>query len=334
MISKLLDTIAASPPAEVKALVELMGTGVLDDKYRQLVNDHLSTSPQYQERKILLETGHFSGTDLLQLIDACGGGKGTSLHVLTPLVSQLVDWMLVSDSGVALPNALVRYRWNKKKIATFIALKILDNVLLGPSYVAQKYRQSVPAIFVKKGQDEFTGTGFLASNKANATKHAIVTAKHNVDPTEGITFSGFGSPDGASYHALAQDWILHPSVDLAAMPVECSKGPIPIYPVGEARVLARTITLGYPRIATAADTYVLAHGGELNAVVTAFDKQDYLIISNVVAPGNSGGPVLDESGICVGMVVRSFETKHEGGVSSANAALPATAILNFIALIL
>jgi hypothetical protein len=147
-------------------------------------------------------------------------------------------------------------------------------------------------------------------------------------------FDNYGSPDGVSYRALAQAWILHPSIDLAAMPVECSKGPIPIYPLGEARVLARTITLGYPRIATAADTYVLAHGGELNAVVTAFDKQDYLIISNVVAPGNSGGPVLDESGICVGMVVRSFETRHEGGVSSANAALPATAILNFIALIL
>lgn len=334
MISKLLDTIAANPPAEVKALVQLMGTVVLDDKYRQLVTDHLSTSPEFQQRKSLLELGYFSGMDFLQLIHACGGGRGTNSQVLTPLLNQLVDWMLVSDLGVVLPNALVRYQWNKQRIATFIALKILDNVLLGPSYVAQKYRQSVPAILVKKGQDEFTGTGFLATNKANATKHLIVTAKHNVDPTEGITFSELRSPEAGSYRKLAQAWILHPSADLAAMPVECSEPPIPIYPVGKARVLARTITLGYPRIATAADTYVLAHQGELNAVVTGFDKQDYLIISNAVAPGNSGGPVLDESGICVGMVVRSFETKHEGGVSYANAALPATAILNFIASIL
>jgi V8-like Glu-specific endopeptidase len=334
MISKLLDTVGTSPPAEVTALIKLMETAVQDDKYRQLVNDHLSTSPQFQERKILLETGHFSGMDLLQLIHACGDGKGTRLPVLTPLVSQLVDWGLVSDSGVALPNALVRYNWHKERIARFTALNILDNVLLGPSYVAQKYRQSVPAIFVKKGQDELTGTGFLASNKINGTKHVIVTAKHNVDPTEGITFSGFGSPDGVTYRALAEAWMLHPSVDLAAMPVECSEAPISIYPVGEARILARTITLGYPRIATAADTYVLAHGGELNAVVTGFDKQDYLIISNVVAPGNSGGPVLDESGTCIGMVVRSFETVHEGGVSSANAALPAAAIFNFLALVL
>ncbi len=89
---------------------------------------------------------------------------------------------------------------------------------LGPEGDEQHYRQSVPAIFVKKGQDEFTGTGFLATNKANATKHVIVTVKHNVDPTEGITFSGFGSPDGVSYRTLVQAWILHPSVDLAAMP--------------------------------------------------------------------------------------------------------------------
>jgi S1-C subfamily serine protease len=105
-------------------------------------------------------------------------------------------------------------------------------VLLGPSYVARKYRQSVPPIFVRKGQDEYTGTGFLASNKASEGKRVIVTAKHNVDPVEGITFSAFGSPDGVSYRGLAQAWTLHPSVDLAAMPVECSEVPIPIYPVG------------------------------------------------------------------------------------------------------
>lgn len=115
------------------------------------------------------------------------------------------------------------------------------------------------------------------------------------------------------------------------MPVECSEAPTPIYPVGVARVLARTITLGYPLIATTDAPYLLAHGGELNAIVRNYKGEESLIISNLVAPGNSGGPVLDEAGLCVGMVVRALESKHEGGMSTANAALPSSAILEFIA---
>lgn len=331
MIGKLLDTIASNPPREIKALIELMGIAVQDEKYRQLVNKELAKFPDFQKRKALLESGLFSGADLVQLVHACGDGRGTGVQIVASMLNQLNEWMLVSDSGLLIPNGYVRYQWNKARIAQFNALRILDNVLLGPAYVAQKYRKSVPAVFVKKGGDEYTGTGFLATNRADAKKHVIVTAKHNVDPGEGITFTSLGSPQGVSYRPLAPDWCLHPKLDLAVMPVECSEAPIPIYPVAVARVLSRTIALGYPRIATADGPYLLAHGGELNAVVTNYYGEERLIISNVVAPGNSGGPVLDEAGLCVGMVVNAFETAHEGGVSTANAALPSSVILEFIA---
>ena len=75
----------------------------------------------------------------------------------------------------------------------------------------------------------------------------------------------------------------------------------------------------------------MAHGGELNASVKSYNGGEHLIISNMVAPGNSGGPVLDEAGLCIGMVVSAFETAHEGGISTANAAIPSGPILDFIA---
>ena len=326
MIGTLLDTIASSPPQELKALVKLMGIAVQDAEYRLLVNNELTKFPEFQSRKALLESGFFSGRDFSQLVLACGDGSGANLQILTSMLHQLKDWMLVDDIGLLLSNGYVRYKWKKERIALFIALRILDNIVLGPTYVAQKYQQSVPPIFVKKGEDEYTGTGFIATNRADAKKHVIVTARHNVDPHEGIAFRAFGLAQGVSYSPLATDWLLHPKLDLAVMPVECSESPIPIYPVGRASVLSRTISLGYPRIATTDAPYLLAHGGELNAIVTTYYGEERLIISNVVAPGNSGGPVLNEAGLCVGMVVNAFETAHEGGVSTANAAIPSNAI--------
>lgn len=334
LIDTLINTIAVNPPAEVQALIKLIDVVLQEDKYKQLVREELKDLPNFHERKNLLEAGHFSGLDLSQLLLACGAKNGVNTTVISSLVNQLVNWMLISDNQIAFPNGLVRFLWNKNRIVPFRALAILDNLLLGPSYVAQKYRQSVPPIFVKKGDDEFTGTGFLTTNQANASEFVIVTAKHNVNPADGIVSVSLGPVAGATYTALASDWILHPSLDLAAMPVKCNNAPVPIHPVGGARVLARTITLGYPRIATTAESYLFAQGGELNALVDTFHKESYLIISNAVAPGNSGGPVLDEVGLCLGMVVRSFETRHEGGVSVANAALPAVEILNFVSSVL
>lgn len=332
MIRKLKDEMAANPPPEVKALIQLMGMALIKDQYSALVNKELGKSPDFAQRKALLEAGNFLGRDLVQLIHAIIGGSGTSYPVVGSLIDQLVEWMLVIDAGVLVPNGVTRYMWNKSRIAQFFALRILDNVILGPSYVAQKYRQSVPAVFVRKDGINYTGTGFLVTNRADAKTFVIVTAKHNVDTNHGITFVGFSSPEGISYTPLADNWTLHPELDMALMLASCNDDAIPIFPVSEARVLTRTITLGYPRIATTDAPYLLAHGGELNAIVSNYYGESRLIISNLVAPGNSGGPVLDEAGLCVGMVVASFETEHDGGITStANAAIPSSAILDFIA---
>ncbi|WP_458759163.1 S1 family peptidase [Afipia sp. TerB] len=303
---------------------------LVDDQYRALVNNQLRAFPDFAKRERLLETGYFLGSDLVQLVHASGDGSGTAVHIVGSLLDQLIEWMLVVDAGVLVPNGLMRYQWNKPRIAQFIALHILDNVLLGPTYVAQKYRQSVPPVFVRKGEDDYTGTGFLVTNRGDQQKFVVVTAKHNVDPADGITFVGFGSAEDVTYTSLADDWILHPTLDIALMPVACSKTAIPIYPVGDATALSRTITLGYPRIATTDAPYLLAHGGEINAVVSDYYGEQRLIISNIVAPGNSGGPVLNEAGLCVGMVVNAFETSHQGGVSVANAAILSGPILEFI----
>jgi S1-C subfamily serine protease len=207
--------------------------------------------------------------------------------------------------------------------------------LLGRQHVVRKYTPSVPAIVVDKNGVERVGTGFLVHNHYSGTHFNgngfIVTAKHNIDPSEKIRFLRFESPSAVQFTALADDWICHPDLDMAAIPIATAPELIPIYPLGDAGILSRTISMGFPSVATTDGLYLLAHNGELNAIITSYlDKKEYLVISNNVSPGSSGGPVLEDSGLCIGMVIRALETEHEGGRTKTNAAIPAGEIQRFL----
>ncbi|MBD8686489.1 MULTISPECIES: S1 family peptidase [unclassified Rhizobium] len=330
MVARLLDEIGANPPKDCGALMKLLELAAQPDSYREFVNRNSSGLPNFEARKSLLEMGHFQSQDFLHLLYACGDGEGISSAVVMPLLRRLIEWGLVVDHTMFGSHAYVNYSWEQGRIGVFNDLRVVDNILFGASYVARKYRSSVPAVYVRRGEDEYTGTGFLVTNRVDRRKCVIVTAKHNVDPEDGITFIGLNEPNGSTFNPVSGNWILHPKLDLALLEVECNDAIAPIFPVGYPLVLTRTITLGYPRIATTDSSYLLAHSGELNAIVNTYHGEDRLIISNVVAPGNSGGPVLDEAGLCLGVIVNSFETQHEGGVEKANSAIPAKHVLEFI----
>ncbi len=330
MIAKLIDELATTPPPELGALIRLLEIVIDQKSYRDLFVEVFKEFPNFEKRQTSFELGHFNDLEFTQLIHACGDGRRTTIYLLQPLLQRLKDWGLVLDNGAFGGNSF-KYQWHRKRISGFAALGILDNVLLGAGYIAMKYRRSVPAIFINKNGDDYTGTGFITTSRPDSAKYVVITAKHNVDADYGIKFINFSKPEGYEYKPLSEKWILHPKLDLALLPIQCSALPVPIFPVGSPMILSRTITLGYPRIATTDDSYVLAHGGELNAIVNTYFGDQHLIISNAVAPGNSGGPVLDEAGLCIGLVVSSFETEHEGGVNKANAAIPSRDILDFIA---
>ena len=71
------------------------------------------------------------------------------------------------------------------------------------------------------------------------------------------------------------------------------------------------------------------HRGEVNAIADLYvQRSPAIIISNLVAPGSSGGPVLTVDGRCVGMTIRWLEGEMEDGEKTRfSAALPALAIL-------
>jgi S1-C subfamily serine protease len=295
----------------------------------------ITSMRRHEQRKTLLELGYFDLMDLTTLLIATGRPGGVNLRTVNVLLDKMVEWSLVIDNDLGETTQFVRYSWAKPAISFFSMLRILDNVLLGRTHVVNKYASSVPAIIVAKNGTEQIGTGFLVHNfysgsPFNGDGH-IVTAKHNVDPSDNISFRNFIGPQSVTFEPRANQWTLHPTRDIAAMPVVAKGAIVPIYPFGTPAVLSRTISLGYPTISSTDRAYLLAHNGEINAVVTSYlDQQKYLLISNDVSPGNSGGPVLDDAGLCVGMVVRALEGQYEDGLSKANAAIPANEIQAFI----
>jgi S1-C subfamily serine protease len=336
MIQRLSDTFGINPPQEVEKFFRLFNVVLSDDAYKALVLAELGDGHDFDQRKLLLEFGNFNIGDLCQLLVAVDPQKtGVRIPIVSALLRRLLDWALVFDNDFGLANQYARYSWSKEAIGLFRTLDILDNVLLGRQHIVQKYSPSVPAIIVEKDGVERVGTGFLVhdhySGKFFSGRGFIVTAKHNVDREERSKFLRFGGDASLQFEPEGTEWSCHPTLDLAAMRVTTSSQAKPLYPLGDPLVLSPTISMGYPAIATTDGSYLLAHSGELNALVTSYlDKQSYLVISNDVSPGNSGGPVLDDSGLCVGMVIRALETEHEGGTSKRNVALRATEIQQFI----
>jgi S1-C subfamily serine protease len=184
------------------------------------------------------------------------------------------------------------------------------------------------AIEVVKGEDIHVGTGFFVNSGVHGA--VLVTAKHNIDPDEGVSVRGLVGASGSRYQ-IKSEWIRHSTADLAFVPIELRGEPDPINLASSSEILEQTITLGFPKVSTADDAYLLAHRGELNAKIKSYqDQSEYLLISNIVSPGSSGSPVLNMDGEAIGLVVRSLETRHEGGINTVSSAVPAQAIAQFI----
>jgi S1-C subfamily serine protease len=276
-----------------------------------------------------LKEGKFRTADLVMLVHSFSPTGSTSAAAVTRIMKKLLDVGLMDDLDLQL-RGHYPYAWCKENIRAAIQRDILPNLLLGPSFIVKRYRSSVVAIEVEKNKDVHVGTGFFVDSKVHGA--VLVTAKHNIDPGEGVSVLGLVG-DSSSHYCIVSGWVSHPTADLAYAPVELRGQPIPINLASSSEILEQTITLGFPKVSTAADAYLLAHRGELNAKIKSYqDSSEYHLISNIVSPGSSGSPVLNMDGEAIGVVVRSLETKHEGGVHTVSSAIPAESITAFIEL--
>jgi S1-C subfamily serine protease len=254
--------------------------------------------------------------------------------ILNHIFQKLVEWRLITYMWADLHNIEGVYQFNRGVMHAFWYWDFFENILLDEIKLIEKYRSSVPYIIVRDSAgDESIGTGFYVSS-SDRGNNFIVTNKHVLE-NQRVSEIRAGE---ISYEF--DEVTVSPSVDLGAVRVRANPQ-VPRFRVGDVRLLESVVTLGYPTVAGSVDNVLLAHRGEINGFVRIRGSEagasEMLAISCHVAPGNSGGPVIDGSGRIVGVVSESaFRRQMTRGqdqgdvISTHHLAVPTPELVHFL----
>lgn len=196
-----------------------------------------------------------------------------------------------------------------------------DFLVFGSPYIRKHFLKSVLPIFItEKDASLNIGTAFLLAEKK------IVTARHCVENKKKIEIPEIRGKISGIY-TLPDE-----KVDLAI--IEYSENLLPKVPgflLREHNILENVLTMGYPpipgfeSILVANNTEVGSHlksstGRAVGENTSYLDNQNYLLLNSRVKGGNSGGPVIGEDGLVVGVVTDCPEDDkgiHELGYAIA-----------------
>jgi S1-C subfamily serine protease len=176
---------------------------------------------------------------------------------------------------------------------------LVENRILGFPYIIKKYEQCLVKVLGVKSGDHTIGTGFIV-NVDNKLK--IITCKHNV---EGISNLKFSFDDNTIEKFKIQ---YHPDDNVDCVIVDTDlPAQLAFYFDEETHPLENVITMGFPTIPRTDDAYLMVHKGEVNGIVKDYQfGQEYIIFSAKTSSGNSGSPLISESGAVVGIVTNEF----------------------------
>ncbi len=153
----------------------------------------------------------------------------------------------------------------------------------------------------------------------------LMTASHCVTPPENFKITQMWikrADESAKVVVLHQD----PKKDLAVLYTEM---------VGKPVRLAKTVARGE-------DSYVLGNPLSIIGVITEgvvakinhmtkySGDNKYIILSNIVLPGNSGGLVANKDGECIGVLVMSTSFMGQFGASGLGLAVQLSTIMEFL----
>jgi S1-C subfamily serine protease len=223
-----------------------------------------------------------------------------------------------------------------ENIAAYVRLDCLDNTIRGTNYILSKYSYGLCHIEVENSEGEmYGGTGFIVRvSKQKHTYSFVITNKHVVDPAF-WKINRILVPVGSI--SARKTWISSQH-DLAAIEIEKTAAQASFNFSISSMHLQNVIAIGYPFVARVDRPVIMVHQGQINGFSDTIDGERLMFISASVSPGSSGGPVLNELGLVVGVTTQSNEGDYcvdVGGErklfrSVHHAAIPADGVITFL----
>lgn len=185
-----------------------------------------------------------------------------------------------------------------------------DFIVNGFEGIIERFSPSVfPVVVEKKDGTYDLGTSFLVGNN-----HTLFTARHVVENMKSIKVL---NSDGSALPIYSIYVSKNDDVDIAVMLISIPENQkiTPLKVSTEAGILNEILSIGYPPI-PGFDTLKIYDVSHVNSFVrlskgrivgsghSYLDSQEFILFNARVKGGNSGGPIINDKGIVVGMLVQ------------------------------
>jgi len=252
--------------------------------------------------------------------------KSADMNLVRYVLEALEEKLLIISMDF-IPSSDKIYQPNENYAKQMNDFGLIENIIFGFEFIINNYRKSVYKIEnTANSGDKDIGTGFLVSHLGD---NLIITNHHVIDKAKEIKI--FDVDDNElGFEILVSE----KELDVAILKLNLKPKDTEYLVFNSIqKVLSEIITIGYPSIPMTKEAYQVYHRGEINSHIEDYMGNKLFLISAKTSSGNSGSPVIDKTGLVVGMITRELFEKGallEKGKLPYYGVIPSNTILELI----
>jgi len=276
--------------------------------YKEIV-DALSVNadnPKY------IQIGYLSINDFVRYLNI----KNYTRQIRLKLIQTVLDGMetnLILQTNPIKPGSNI-YMTHEYYSTYYYNKELILILICGWQMIIDTYRHSVfkieTQIKIKDSLEVETsiGTGFYYSidDGDKGIRHLIVTNRHVVE--KAVSFKIINENNEEIEY---QNIFIDKKRDLAFIELKESLSVPTFHFNKENKILSELLTIGYPSVPLTKYAYQIYHKGELNSFVEDYFNNKLFLFSAKTSSGNSGSPIIDKSGMVIGIVTEELFEENE-----------------------